>query len=126
MSWKYIMVKVDDRQIPILFPSELVHADVWKYLRRPFYDAARMGDPSVVSAGFVEGLAVAVSMGESETLDIKSRDEDARIINNHPYEQGRDVPTARITEALILQRTAEMLIARARDIANEIKAEMDG
>jgi hypothetical protein len=61
-----------------------------------------------------------------DDIDIKSREEDARIINNHPYEQGRDVPTARITEALILQRTAEMLIARARDIADEIKAEMDG
>lgn len=126
MAWKYIMVKVDDRQVPILFPSELVHADVWKYLRRPFYDAAKMGDPSVVSAGFVEGLAVAVSMGESETLGIESREEDARIINNHPYEHGRDVPTAALTEALILQRTAEMLIVRAQGIADEIKGEPTG
>lgn len=126
MSWKYIMVKVDDRQIPILFPHELVHADVWKFLRRPLFDAAKMGDPTVVSAGFVEGMAVAIACGESETLDIKSREEDTRIINNHPYESGRDVPTGQITEALILQKTIEMLMVRLQEVLDESKEELTG
>lgn len=116
MSWKYIMVKVDDRQIPIIFPNELVHADVWKYLRRPFFDQAKLSDPTVVSAGFVEGMAVAIACGESETLKLKSRDEDTRIINNHPYEKGRETPLGELTEKMLLVRTIELLMERIKQI----------
>jgi hypothetical protein len=116
MSWKYIMVQVDDRQFPILFPSELVHADVWKRTAKLFYDMSKMKDPEVVSAGFVEGFIVAVACGESETLGIKSRPQDTQVINNHPYEKGLPTPMGNLTESLIIKKTIELLQLRQQEI----------
>jgi hypothetical protein len=116
MAWKYIMVQVDDRAVPIIFPQELVHAEVYRRLARVFYDQAKMKDPVVVGAGFVEGLACCIAMGESETLDIKARPEDTQIINNHPYEKGIPTPLSNMTEGLLLQKTIELLMLRKQEI----------
>lgn len=116
MAWKYIMVQVDDRAFPIIFPQELVHQEVWQRLRYPFYQMAKMKDPEVVSAGFVEGISCCIVVGESETLHIKSRSEDTQLINNHPYEKGIPTPMSNSTEALILKRTIELLQLRMQEI----------
>jgi hypothetical protein len=118
MAWKYIMVQVDDRALPIIFPSELVHQEVWQRLRYPFFQMAKMKDPVVVGAGFVEGLACCVAVGESETLHIKSRPEDTQLINNNPYEKGIPTVMSNSTEALILQRTIELLGLRKEEISS--------
>lgn len=116
MAWKYIMVQVDDRAFPIIFPQELVHQEVWQRLRYPFYQMAKMKDPEVVGAGFVEGMAVCIAMGESETLHIKARPEDTQLINNHPYEKGIPTPLSNTTESLLLQKTIELLMLRNQEI----------
>jgi len=116
MSWKYIMVQVDDRALPVIFPGQLVHAEVWQRLRYPFYEMAKMKDPAVVSAGFLEGMAVAVATGESETLRIKARDEDTQLINNHPYEHGMPSPLGNSSEVLILKKTIDLLTLRMREL----------
>lgn len=116
MAWKYIMVQVDDRAVPIIFPNELVHAEVYRRLARVFYDQSKMKDPVVVGAGFLEGLACCIATGESETLDIKSRPEDTQIINNHPYEKGIPTPLSNMTEGLLLQKTIELLALRKEEI----------
>jgi hypothetical protein len=117
MAWKYIMVQIDDRAVPIIFPPELVHAEVYRRLARLFYDQAKMNDPVVVGAGFVEGLACCMAIGESETLGIKSRPEDTQLINNHPYEKGISTPLSNMTESLILQKTIELLMLRKQEIS---------
>ena len=116
MAWKYVMVQVDDRAMPIIFPSELVHQDVYRRLAYLFHSASKMKDPVVVGAGFVEGLACCIAMGESEKLDIKSRPEDTKIINNHPYENGIPTPLSNMTEGLLLQKTIELLMLRKQEI----------
>jgi hypothetical protein len=118
MPYKYIMVQVDDVAIPIIFPGMLVHADVWKYLRRPFYDMAKMKDPEVVGAGFIEGFAGCLTAGESETLHIESRPQDVQIINIHPYAYGREGPLDNSTEVLLLQKTIELLMLRKSSLEN--------
>jgi hypothetical protein len=117
VAWKYIMVQVDDRVYPIIFPPELVHQEVWQRLRYPFYEMAKMKDPLVVGAGFIEGLACCMAVGESETLKIKSRLEDAQLINNHPYEKGIPTQLSNMTEGLLLQKTIELLILRKKEIS---------
>ncbi len=118
MPWKYIAVQVDDRVHPIIFPTDLVHADVWRRLRGPFFEMAKMKDPRVISAGFVEGLAVALALGESESLDIKSLDTDTQLINNHPYERGIPTPLSNMTEILLLKKTVELLMLRKQELEN--------
>jgi hypothetical protein len=126
MAWKYIMVQVDDRAYPIIFPPELVHQEVWQRLRYPFYQMSKMKDPEVVGAGFLEGIACCIAMGESETLHIKARPEDTQIINNHPYEKGISTPLSNMTEGLLLQKTIELLLLRAHEVVGEGKAEISG
>lgn len=116
MAWKYIMIQVDDRAYPIIFPYELVHQEVWQRLRYPFFQMAKMKDPVVVGAGMVEGLACCIAMGESETLHIESRPEDTQLINNHPYEKGIPTPLSNSTEVLLLQKTIELLMIRKRGL----------
>jgi len=123
MSWKYVMFQDrHGRQFPVIFPQELVHAEMAKivphaYRSGELADGKREWDcPKAVSAGFVEGMAVCIAMGESESMGVKSRPEDTQIINNHPYEKGIVTPMSNLTESLILQKTIELLAFRKQEI----------
>lgn len=130
MSWKYVMLQVGDRAMPIIFPSELIHShvagamqlaveatDPQKDLRpRQCEQMLERGTAPVRSAGFLEGLACAIAMGESESLGVKSDDDDTQLINNHPYEKGMLSPLGNVTEALLLQKTAQLLLLRKQEI----------
>lgn len=119
-----------DREVPIIFPNELVHSyvagamqlvveahDPKKDLRpKQLEGFLERGVAPVVSAGFLEGMATAITMGESESIGVKSRDEDARIINNYPYEKGMPGIMSEMTEKLILVRTIELLMTRIKEI----------
>lgn len=59
------------RDLPVLFPDELVHKDVAESLRCLLYDLTD-GEPEVVAAGFARVDSV-VCTGKSETLDKASR-----------------------------------------------------
>lgn len=69
---KYIIIKDrDDRETAIIFPSHIIHKDVAR-----IHQAT---DVRVISAGFCFLNPVEV-WGESETLQMKHRPEDAQII----------------------------------------------
>lgn len=132
MGWKYVMLQVGDRAMPIIFPEELVHAhvagamqlavealDPKKDLRpRQCESMLERGTAPVRSAGFVEGLACAIVIGESESLGVKSDDDDTQIINNHPYEKGMLSPLGNVTETLVLQKTIELLMIRRQGLSS--------
>lgn len=90
MSYKYIMIKSGAYRFPVIFPSNLVHADVAAAL----FDAGIVphikNDPKpfVESAGEIGTLNVMGVGGRSSTLDVNSHDEDRQIINMHPYAHG--------------------------------------
>lgn len=131
MSWKYIMLQVGDKAMPVIFPGEFVHSFVAgamqlvveandpKFDLRPkqLMSMLERGTAPVIGAGFIEGLAGTVSIGESESLGVKSRDQDIQIINNHPYEFGMPNPLSDTTELLILKRTIDLLTVRAQEIS---------
>lgn len=92
-GYKYIMFKTTPRgatdveqMIPIIFPGDLVHADVAAAMQRVFHEMRRHAEP--VSAGMLRVNAMYVN-GESETLHLKSRGEfDEIIMNTHPHMHG--------------------------------------
>lgn len=93
-GYKYIMFETHVRgsdsgmvqQIPIIFPGDLVHADVAQAMQRVFHQMRREARP--VSAGMLRVNAMYVN-GMSETLSLKSRGEfDEIIINTHPHMHG--------------------------------------
>jgi hypothetical protein len=118
MSWKYIMVQVDETAIPIIFPDRLVHKDIWQRTAKLFYDQSKMKDPEVVGAGFIHCLSILDCSGESETLDIKARPQDRQLINNFPYESGVTQALSNRTEILILTRTVELMLDRINKLTS--------
>jgi hypothetical protein len=83
---KYVIfhIPATDQQMPVIFPTMLVHADVGKMLAKAF------PFPVVpVSAGEVHfESAGAVCSGASETLQLSSREQDASIIDTLDYRHG--------------------------------------
>lgn len=86
MSVCYGDVRTKIRQlVPIIFPSQMVHEQVFDAIR-PLYEIN--GPVQIVSAGDVTFNSVECC-GDSETLDVKSRDaEDDRLINTYDYLHG--------------------------------------
>lgn len=88
MGWKYIMIETDLFQFPIIFPDKMVHADIYKAVRRYTPGIKTSSMLGVASAGMIEQLYVKHVGGRSETLGIDSRKIDERIINLYNYEHG--------------------------------------
>lgn len=94
-DWKYVMFEGNGRALPILFPNELVHADVASHMGlmvRKHVIAQQPTDWSskLVSAGFCSSLVVTGVHGKSESLDnLPVRAEDRALINLWPYDHGR-------------------------------------
>ena len=85
---KYIMFCDTKNYRPVIFPDEFVHLEMAKACM--WMQELRGYLP--VSAGFVQiGGTIAgrefdtTTYGESETLDLKSRPEDAKIITQYEY-----------------------------------------
>ncbi len=103
MSWKYVIMKVGNTEVPVIFPSRLVHCLIAENIKDYFVDEARtvtrgldlpkgstkkLRDEIVpVSAGDLE-LRVLSANGSSETLGIGARPNDKDAINAHPYTGG--------------------------------------
>lgn len=84
---KYIMFESVDqdgltRAVPVIFPDFLVHAEVAGRLR-----GLVPGITRVVSAGTALVNVDATTEG-SETLGVRARDKDSRIINMYDYLHG--------------------------------------
>lgn len=94
---KYIMllsVEPVPMEFPVIFPDELVHADIFKAIRGMkvrLADTNRWARPyadlKAVSAGTILLGSVRCS-GSSETLKLHSREQDASIIYAHDYLRG--------------------------------------
>lgn len=67
---KYIIIEIQEMEVPILFPEFVQHESIWN----------RMDRPKVVSAGFC--TSTFDCYGESISLCIKSRKDDSLIIKN--------------------------------------------
>jgi len=69
---KYIIIKCAGREVPIVFSPLLLHADV-------------AGRKKVQSAGFCELDAAGkwVAGGQSKSLKLTARPQDAAILNTH-------------------------------------------
>ena len=91
MSYKYVMFELDvsesgiKQRIPVIFPSQITHADLADTLRS-LLDRGEQR-VSVHSAGFVN-LTCSDVYGKSETLDLKVDEQDREIINSFPYFSG--------------------------------------
>lgn len=88
---KYIVIEVPlgtelVREIPVIFPNEIVHADMAETLIRmcPEFEKGK-----AISAGFVNSMDLtAPPHGKSDSLKVESRREDARLILMHDYLHG--------------------------------------
>lgn len=87
MGWKYVMIENHLAAYPIIFPDKLVHIEVATVMRL-VVPAIRGKFAMPVSAGMIEDLAVGGVGGDSETLKMASRHEDADIINRYKYFHG--------------------------------------
>lgn len=93
MPYKYVVMRAqskedpeEQRLIPVIFPSEFLHAQV--------FDALKSGSGNLVgyeltveSAGDCSILCHSVG-GNSVSLNTKSRPEDVELIQYHPYTGG--------------------------------------
>jgi hypothetical protein len=120
MSWKYVMWQVGDQCYPVIFPQELVHEDVARHVHPLFVQMARSMPADTIrtpiSAGFIEGLLVAATVGESETLRMNSRPEDAGIIIRRPYDHGRESPMSKLIELQMLNAILPNMLKRMEAI----------
>ena len=94
-AWKYVMFRDKyGRRFPVIFPAEVVHSEMAEAVT----DAVRSGEvrarakdyscPKPVSAGFIGYLSALKVGGESETLSLKSGEEDAHLINVYHLTRG--------------------------------------
>lgn len=91
MGWKYIMFEntIGDLKIlfPVIFPDKMVHSEVAAVLRH-CQSGWGKGGVRAVSAGMIEHIQVDGLGGESETLNLKSKAEDAGVIEGYSYLHG--------------------------------------
>lgn len=88
MGWKYVVLSDGMFELPIIFPDALIHADVAEVLK-PKMPAAEKGRKwEVVSAGTIEMISATGVGGNSKTLNMKSRPDDAALILSYPYLHG--------------------------------------
>ncbi len=75
------------QDIPVMFSHIMVHALVAEYLKVMLRREHKYDDVEVISAGFYDDIEDKTT-GESESLKIKSRPEDAVIISTFEYLHG--------------------------------------
>lgn len=94
-AWKYVMFQdKHGRHFPVIFPAEMVHADVAHAIPSAFRKSelsAGLQDwacPEAVSAGEIGLLHVEGVGGYSETIGVKAHVDDANIIRTYPLVRG--------------------------------------
>jgi hypothetical protein len=80
---KYVMFRNKVSYIPIIFPDTVPHICV----AEAFKEHPDLCKLELISAGFIE-LECGTTYGESETLQIKSRELDAKIIDLYSITHG--------------------------------------
>lgn len=105
---KYIMFKLGERSLPIIFPDDLNHIDVAEAITAKL----TMSRMIPVSAGTVDGLAVLGTSGKSTTLAMNSDPADARTINCYTYCAGIDTGAEARWETLVLMAQAGAIADR--------------
>ena len=98
---KYIIMEVSDGEtteiLPIVFPCNLVHKEMYRAARNSYYGTIG-GARTIycVAAGFIsidESIPLSEEsievFGKSETLNVSSRPEDAKLIYNMLTKQQR-------------------------------------
>lgn len=101
------------QQVPILFPAQIVHADIAKFVPAMLRRADKRLVVHPVAAGFVSLVVSGVS-GESESMGgVKSRPEDATTINVYPYSHGMTTGMEAGIERMLLAKHIEHLLQRA-------------
>lgn len=88
-DFKYVMFKVGDKFMPVIFPNELIHEEVGNDMRELIDNTMPISDGSVEihSAGFINFYTMS-TFGKSDTLKKESMVGDADVINTYPYEGG--------------------------------------
>ena len=88
---KYVMLhtqmKEFDQNVPIIFPDKLCHHHVAEAISAMMLANKYADNIEVVSAGFCDAF-VGSCHGDSETLDLESREDDELIINTYQYLHG--------------------------------------
>lgn len=75
------------RELPVIFPEELIHVEVAQRLERLILEAGN-GDCTPIAAGFVRTDAVFCT-GQSETLNLASRgSKDKKLIESFDVSRG--------------------------------------
>lgn len=130
-DWKYIVVELGDQKLPIIFPAAITHSfmagamqlvmdtfDPTKDLRpKQLQRMLEDGKHKPTSAGFIAALSVVSTFGASESLgNLKSREEDASVINCMPYDNGRDTGMPNL-EGILLLKTIELLMEKIKDMS---------
>lgn len=87
--YKYIILRVGGRDVPIIFPDHLVHSLVVDAMKQYYIKEARelgreWGPITPVAAGSVD-LTVESCHGESTTLNLKPRENDAAYLQYGGY-----------------------------------------
>ena len=97
MGFKYIVITLDTpnglRQLPFIFPDSLAHitvagAAMWIPGIREYFEQEKAG---CLSAGSISLTAHSCDDG-SETLEVESDPEDAKLVNLFPYFHGMRMP----------------------------------
>ncbi len=77
--------------LPVIFASCVMHSDMAERMREQGWHEGYIDNKEIsikpVSAGFI-GLPDMRCFGESESLELKSREEDTQIIQNYPSDKG--------------------------------------
>lgn len=103
MSWKYIVMQVGNREVPVIFPEHMVHSLMAERMKDYFglivLEAMPLGlgTPDQlqrltqmfkpVAAGSVE-LEIGACSGGSESLGLEARADDARFLRTYNYHHG--------------------------------------
>lgn len=88
-EFKYIILKVknnkgEEKEIPYIFTKDNVHKAMSEYMQMMMHRKPKVVDVKCVSAGFIY-LDTLSCHGESESLQLKSREIDSDIIRNYRY-----------------------------------------
>lgn len=102
MAWKYIVMQVGNREVPIIFPDHLVHKGIAQAMKLYFGQLALSAssgmmtrdalkklikDLQPVSAGSIT-FDVGKCAGKSDSLGVRSRPSDTDLIENFEYTHG--------------------------------------
>jgi len=100
-GYKYIIVQKGNQELPFIFPAQCVHSLMFQAVQvmtmqeiKTMYPEAtsKMQADAALSLKVVGAGSVTFDVGKaggfSETLDVKSREQDSSVIQSFPYTSG--------------------------------------